>query len=307
MRIRFQAWQLAVLLVLVCAGSIAGVYMYKNAGGNTPAELASYLPLGDGALVYIDVDAVRRSGILDLIAGKKATAEVEYQSFVDETRFDYRDDLDAVAAIFKDNQVFMTLRGRFNWKSLLAYVSNHGGFCQNGFCTIAGSQPDRRVSFYPIKSNLMAMAVSRDGWAAYQVSRKSARLPIVAPRQPAWALLTGSALQNINGLPAGTKTFVTALANANQMVFAVGEKDDHLELSVNVKCQTTDQAGVLVNELQSATETLRRWLAREHQEPNPNDMSGILTSGAFRRDDRQVLGFWPVRRGFIEAMAGGSN
>jgi len=286
---------------------IAGVYLYKNTGGNTPEELASYLPLGDGALVYLDVDAMRRSGLLDLIAGKKATAEVEYRSFVDETRFDYRDDLDTVAALFKEGQVFMTLRGRFNWRSLMAYVSNHGGLCQNGFCTIAGSQPDRRVSFYPIKSNLMAMAVSRDGWAAYQVSRRSARLPIVPPRQPAWALLTGSALQNMNGLPSGTKSFVTALANANQLVFAVGEKDDHLELSVNVKCQNPDQASVLFSQLEAATDTLRQWLAREHQEPNANDMSGILTAGAFRRDDRQVLGSWPVRRGFIEAMASGSN
>ena len=296
-----------MLLVLVCAGAIMGVYIYKNAGGNTPGEMASYLPLGDGVLVYIDVDAMRRSGILDLIAGKKATAEVEYQSFVDETRFDYRDDLDTIAALFKENQVFMTLRGHFNWGSLMSYVSNHGGFCQNGFCTVAGSQPDRRVSFYPIKSNLMAMAISRDSWAAYQVSRRSARLPMVPPRQPAWALLTGSALQNLNVLPAGTKTFVTALASASQMVFAVGEKDDHLELSVNVKCQTPDQATLLVNELQTATDTLRRWLAREHQEPNPNDMSGILTAGAFRRDDRQVLGFWPVRRAFIEAIASGAN
>lgn len=293
--------------MLVCAGAIAGVYLYKNAGGNSAGELASYLPLGDGALVYIDVDSMRRSGILDLIAGKKATAEVEYQSFVDDTGFDYRDDLDTVAALFKGGQVFMTLHGRFNWKRLIAYVNNHGGSCQNSFCTIAGSQPDRRISFYPIRSNLMAMAVSRDGWAAYQVSRRSARLPIVPPRQPVWALLTGSALQNINGLPSGTKSFVTALATANQMVFAVGEKDNSLELSMNVKCPTPDQAGVVLHELESATATLREWLAREHQEPNPNDMSGVLAAGAFRRDDRQVFGSWPMRRGFIEAMAGGPN
>ena len=123
--------------------------------------MVSYLPLGDGALVYIDVDAIRRAGILDLISGKKATAEVEYQSFVDQTKFDYRDDLDAVAALFKDGQVFMTVRGRFNWRSLINYVNEHGGFCQNGFCSVVGSQPDRRVSFYPVRSNLMAMAVGR--------------------------------------------------------------------------------------------------------------------------------------------------
>ena len=269
--------------------------------------MVSYLPLGDGTLVYLDVDAMRRSGLLDLIAGKKATAEVEYQSFVDETRFDYRDDLDAVAALFKDGQVFMTLRGRFNWKSLIAYVNKHGGFCQNGFCAVTGSQPDRRVSFYPLRSNLMAMAISRDSWAAYQVARKVGHLPIDPPRQPVWAVLTGPALKTLDGLPSGTKTFVTALSTANQMVFAVGEKNDQLELSANVRCQNPEQASALLHELESATVTLRSWLAREHQQPNPNDMSGILTSGTFRRDDRQVFGVWPVRRAFIESMASGSN
>ena len=307
MRFRFQPWQLALVLVLVCAGAIMGVYLYRNSGGNSPSEMVSYLPLGDGALVYLDVGSMRRSGLLDLIAGKKATAEVEYQSFVDETRFDYRDDLDAAAALFKDGQVFIVLTGRFNWKSLMGYVSNHGGYCYNGFCTVTGSQPDRRVSFYPIRSNMMAMAVSRDGWAAYQITRKAARLPVVPPRQPVWAILTGPALKGLSGLPSGTKSFVSALSTANEMVFAVGEKDNQLELSANVKCQTSDQATVLVNELQSATETLRAWLAREHQQPNPDDMSGILTSGTFRRDDRQVYGSWPVRRAFIEAMASGSN
>ena len=307
MRFRFQPWQLAILLVLLCAGAIAGVYLYQNSGGHSPAEMVSYLPLGDGALVYLDVASMRRSGLLDLIAGKKATAEVEYQSFVDETRFDYRDDLDGVAALFKDGQEFMTLSGRFNWKSIMAYVNNHGGYCYNGFCTVTGSRPDRRVSFYPIRGNLMAMAVSRDSWAAYQISHKPAHLPIVPPRQPVWAVLTGPALKNLAGLPSGTKAFVTALSSANELVFAVGEKDDQLELSANVKCQTKDQAAVLLSELQSATSTLRDWLTREHQQPNPNDMSGILTGGTFHRDDRQVFGSWPVRRSFIESMASGTN
>ena len=150
------------------------------------------------------------------------------------------------------------------------------------------------------------MAVSRDSWAAYQVSRKVVRLPIVPPRQPVWAVLTGPVLKNIDGLPAGTKAFVSALSSANQLVFAMGEKDDQLELSANVKCQSTDQATALVRELQTNTDTLRQWLTREHQQPNPDDMSGVLTNGSFRLQDRQVFASWPVRRAFIEAMASGN-
>ncbi|MGA2602284.1 MAG: hypothetical protein ABSH09_35410 [Bryobacteraceae bacterium] len=307
MRFRFQPWQLAALLILVCGGAISGVYFYKTSGGNSPAALSSYLPLGEGALVYIDVDALRRSGILDLIAGKKASEELEYQSFVDETKFDYRDDLDAVAALFKNDQVFMALRGRFNWKSLMAYAAHHGGSCQNGFCEVAGSKPDRKISFYPIKPDLMALAVSRDGWAAFQIAHKSGRLPIVPPTQPVWAVLAGPALRNVSGLPAGTQSFASTLQTADRMVFTVGERDDHFELAVDVTCENSDKASTLLNQLQSTTDTLRRWLDREHKQPNPADVSGPLSAGSFRRDDRQVFGAWPVQRSFIEAMAGGSD
>ena len=54
-------------------------------GPPTPAELASYLPDKDGTLLYIDVDAMRRSGILDMMAGSKAAEELEYKEFVEQT------------------------------------------------------------------------------------------------------------------------------------------------------------------------------------------------------------------------------
>ncbi len=307
MRFRFQPWQLAALLVLVCAAAIAGFYFYRAAIPETPAALASYLPLGDGALVYLDVDAMRRSGILELIAGKKAAEELEYQSFVDETKFDYRDDLDALAALFKPGQVFMAVRGRFHWKSLIGYVNHHGGSCVNSFCTLKGSTPERRISFYPIKSNVMALAVSADSWAAYQIARKSSRLPMAPPAKPAWALLTGPALKQIGSLPAGTKSFATALENADSMLFSVDERGEGLELDLAVNCQSADKASVLLDQLQSTTDTLRRWLDRERRQPNPDDLSGVLTTGSFRRDDQKVFGNWPLRRSFIESLAGGSN
>lgn len=307
MRYRFKPWQFAVLLVLVCIAAILGAYFYRASGLRTSAQMASYLPLGDGALVYVDVDALRRSGLLDLIAGKKATEEIEYQSFVDETRFDYREDLDAAEALFRPGQVFMVLRGRFHWKNLIDYVNHHGGSCANSFCTVVGSTPERRVSFYPIRTDVMALAVSQDSWAAYQITRRSGRLPIDTPPSPAWAVLSGSALGNFSNLPAGTKSFATALEGADQMVFTVEPKDSRLQLTVNVTCGTSDKAVTLLNDLTSSTDTLRRWLEREHQQPNPADLSGILTAGNFRRDERHVYGVWPVPRTFIEAVAGGAN
>ena len=119
MRLRFQPWQLALLVVIVCAASVAGVYLYRTRGGSNPSDLVSYLPTSNATVVYVDVDALRRSGILKMITGSKAAEELEYRQFVDATLFDYREDLDSVAAAFKDGQVFLVLKGRFHWKNLM--------------------------------------------------------------------------------------------------------------------------------------------------------------------------------------------
>src|SRR5882762_6214685 len=120
---------MAVVLVIVCAAVVAGIYKYRVRGGSNPASLMSYLPTANATVVYLDVAAIRRSGLLNMIAGSKAAQELEYQTFVDETLFDYRQDLDAVAAAFKDDQVFFALRGRFHWKNLMEYAVRQGGSC----------------------------------------------------------------------------------------------------------------------------------------------------------------------------------
>src|ERR1700687_6029266 len=108
----------------------------------------AYLPTSNATVVYLDVPTIRRSGLLNMIAGSKAAHELEYQQFVDETLFDYRQDLDAVAAAFKDDQVFFALRGRFHWGSLMAYADRQGGKYHNSFCKMPASQRDRWISFY---------------------------------------------------------------------------------------------------------------------------------------------------------------
>ena len=303
MRFRFQPWQIAVVLIAVCAAVVAGIYKYRVRGGSNPTDLMSYLPTANATVVYLDVDAMRRSGLLNMIAGSKAAQELEYRQFVEETLFDYRQDLDAVAAASKDDQVFFALRGRFHWKKLMEYAGRQGGACHNSYCTMPASQPDRRISFYPLKPDLMAMAVSTDNSAAYQVIRKSDRLTVQPFSQPVWLLVPTSKLRNSDSLPSGTKPFVSALVEGtNEIVFTIGQDGDRLALSLNVLCRDAQTASTLFESFEKTTETLRRWIAREHQQPNPNDWSGLLAGGVFRRENQRVFGQWPLSRAFVEAQ-----
>jgi hypothetical protein len=303
-RFRFQPWQLAFALVLVCAAALASVYWYRSRGGSNPGELLSYLPSANATVVYVDVDAIRRSGILKMIAGSKAAQELEYRQFVEETMFDYREDLDAVAGAFKDGQVFFALKGRFHWKNLMDYTVRQGGSCHNGFCTAPGSRPNHRISFYPVRPNVMALAISQDDFAAYQVARKSGALPLLPPVQPVWVLVPALVLHDAGSLPPGTKPYASAMRNAEEIVFTLGPQDDHLLVSLNVRCRDSNDALTLEHDFENTTDTLRKWIAREHQQPNPADLSGVLVAGTFRRDDRRVYGQWPIPRAFVDGVMG---
>lgn len=306
MRFRFQPWQLAVLLIIVCIAAVWGIYTLRLRGGTSPSDLVSYLPTANATVVYIDVEALRRSGILAMIAGSKAAEDLEYRQFVDETQFDYRQDLDAVAAAFKDGQVFFALRGRFHWKNLMDYTKRQGGSCRNGFCSVNGSQPQRRISFYPLKANIMAMATSGDDFAAYQITRNAGKLAVAPPTDPAWAVVPAAALKNADSLPSGTKAYASALADADQIVFTIGPDGDHLQLALQVTCRDAEGASTLLKDFENTTDTLRKWIAREHQQANPADLSGILVAGAFRREDKRFYGKWPVSRAFVDSVTSGS-
>lgn len=304
MRFRFQPWQLAVLLAVLCGAVTGGIHLYRTRGGSNPTDLVAYLPTDNATVVYIDADAIRRSGILNMIAGSKAAEELEYQQFVNQTMFDYRQDLDAVAVSFKDGQVFMAARGNFRWKNLMDYAVRQGGSCHNSFCTAPSSRPSRRISFYPLQPNLMALAISADDFAAYSVTHKNGKLALEPPAQPLWMLVPALALKNTDALPAGTKPYASALESAEQIVFTIGPDSGHLQLSLQVTCRDPSSASKLLVDFQNATDTLRKWIEREHQQPNPADLSGVLVAGTFRRDDRRVYGQWPIPRAFVDSLTG---
>jgi len=304
MRFRFQPWQLALALMVVCAAAVAGVYWYRSRGPVSGTELVSYIPTANATVLFVDVDALRRSGILKMISGSKAAEELEYQKFVSETLFDYREDLDALAAAFKDGQVFFALKGRFHWKNLIDYTVRQGGSCHNSFCTAPASQPKRRISFYAVRPDIMALAVSADDFAAYQVRRKAGQPSFSAPPDPVWLFVPVLALRDADALPAGAKSYVTALKNAEEVLFTLGPQKDHLQLSLNVACRDASEAAALEKEFEDTTETLRKWIAREHAQPNPGDLSGVLVAGQYRHQDRRVYAQWPIPRTFVDAVAG---
>ncbi|MDP9087468.1 MAG: hypothetical protein M3O26_01835 [Pseudomonadota bacterium] len=306
MKARFHFRQLVAIFLIACALGAGGVYWYRTRRvAPSSDDLVVYLPTANASVLYIDVAAMRRSGILDMLAGSKATEEPDYRQFVAETNFDYRRDMDAVAAAFKDGRIYFALRGRFRWNNLKDYAERHGGSCHNDFCVLAGSQPNRRISFYPLKRDVLAMAVSPDDFAAYQVTGQAAKFALAPSQDPVWATIPAVALRGMDSLPFAARVFVPALQGTDQIVFSISaDRDLHLQLGLHVTCTDAPAASTLLTQFERATHTLSELLTHQRQPPDPADFSRVLVAGTFRRDERQVYGTWPISKAFVDAIAG---
>jgi len=304
-RLRFQPWQLALLVVALCVASVGVVRWWRVSAPYDAAHLVALLPSEKATVVYIDTGLLRQSGLLDLVAGSKAIEEPDYRKFVDQTGFDYRRDLDAVAAAFVDNHVYITLRGRFQWKQLNGYAESQGGECRYSVCNMPGSNFERNISFYPLKSDVLALAVSSDPRAVTSIGPGGRKLHLPVPPEPVWMSVPAAVFTRLDGFPDGTRAFLSPLAHAEKVTFAAGPKGDRLQIRLEVACPTPAAAADLAKQLSSVTGLLKDMIERQHMTPNPRDLSGVLVAGTFEQSQSTMTATWPVERGFIEALAAG--
>jgi hypothetical protein len=305
MKHRFQPWQLAALAILLCGGVLWFAHWKRGLRHFDAASLVESLPPDQATHVYIDVDALRRSGVLGLVAGSAAEEAPDYRSFVEQTGFDYRMDLDAVAVAFLHGNVYFVLKGRFDWKLLSKYARTQGGKCLNTMCEMPASTPDRHISFYPISADVLALAVGTEQRAVTMIGPSQWHNPPQLPPEPVWISAPAFAFSDVKNLPAGTHSFLSPLAQARRIVFAIGPAGDRLQIRLDVTCADTESATALAAQLTNTTELLVKMLERDHTKPNPADLSGVLTAGKFQRQDQRVTGVWPVERAFVENLASG--
>ena len=266
------------------------------------------LPAQKAIVLFLDFDTLRRGGILKLLSPSKTTEEPEYQAFVRATDFEYRRDLDLAAASFSNDGEYFVIKGRFDWKKLEDYAISQGGACAKHLCRMPGSAPARKISFYPLRSNLMALAVSDDGFAATRLQNPQAEVvqPLEPPRDPVWLSVPAGSLNGAGQLPSDTRMFATALASADKILLSLGPQGQQFEARLAVTCRTSEEANALAGQLQHATSLLRDTIARENQKPSPKDLSGVLTAGVFEQAGRSVLGRWPLAPAFLESLAEGT-
>jgi hypothetical protein len=291
--------------LLLFGATVGGYFAWRSARTFSNQQLIQSLPQARATHVFIDIDGLRKSGILDMIAGSKSAEDPDYKTFVDQTGLDYRTDLDAIAAAFSEGNTYLALRGRFKWNKLAAYAQSHGGKCDaQKVCSLPATRSGAFISFLLLRPAVLALAVSNDEHGVNMIGLQAWRKPPHLPTEPVWISVPSFALSEANLAP-GTHAFLEPLSQAQDVTFAVGSAPKDFQIRLEAVCGTPEIAELLTRRLSATTDMLKKMLERDHMTPSPNDLSGVLISGTFSQQNARVTGTWPIARGFLESLAGG--
>lgn len=169
----------AALAAFATLIAMAGLWLWRSQARTGVSALIARIPASATSVVGVDVAALRRTGILDRLAGPPEMESAEYQKFVADTGFNYRQDLDYVIAGLGDQGNYFVLRGRFNWPALERYARANGGTCERGACRLR-TDSGKDASFTLAEPRVLTVSVGRGFMGAKQFP---------PPRGIAWAVL----------------------------------------------------------------------------------------------------------------------
>lgn len=288
----------------VAALAVFGLWWALESGPSA-ADLVAELPETTGATLYIDVGLARRAGVLAYFTAPAAAQDPEYRGFVEATGFDYSRDLDRLAVRFAGGGVWIAASGSFDGSKLAAYAIAKGGRCIRGLCTMQGSAPERQVSWLDPRGRLLVMAVAPDPMAA-AMSGSSRQPAKNLPSSPMWLHVPGTLLQPADGLPPGVSALLSALAGAREAVFRLSIDKENFIIRLEAPFADAAAAQASAERLTSATELLRKLIAREQKPPEDRGLAGVLSSGEFRTEGATAAGTWRLSRELLKSLAGQS-
>ena len=283
---------------------LAGVLLFLKVRDSRtffdPALLLSRFPVEEAAVFSADVAKLRAGGFL---AGSTVPLEAEYKQFVDASGFEYKRDLDLVAASFSASGTYFIARGRFDFQKLETYAKSQGGNCYQKLCRMQGSKPERRISFLPLRDDVIALAVSTDDLAAAKLENPGPRVTAKLPAEPVWLTVPGAYLRSRELLPMSVRVTLSGITTADKVTFTVAEAGQGIELRMQASCRSLDEARVLSSQLRSSTSQLKDAVAKGGT--TVDDLVKSLAGGNFDQTEKLVSGAWPLPRTLLQTLTSG--
>jgi hypothetical protein len=282
-----------------------GVHRYRYRFVRVDSELLSLLPEADATVFFADAARLRAAGYLKLLEGPARNQEKEYTGFVRETGFDYTRDLSTVAGSMRGEQIWLVLRGRFDWDRLREYMRAHGATCAGGLCGMATrTGGGRALSLRAIQPDVLALAVSADAAAAERIRPHESALVQASPA-PVWLRPARSALANPAQLPLAFRIFAISLQSADSVVLTLEpSQTSGSAFAIGIDAVFVNQATAETarDQLERSTNLLKLELRRRQQQPDPRDFEWLLTAGKFQVTHEHLAGSWPVSEKLLASL-----
>lgn len=241
------------LIVLALCGLVLGWLGWTRVRTSRTAEdLLRHAPVNAETYAFLDVELLRRTGVLERLAGARGAEEPEYQRFVEKSGFNYRQHLDAVVMAKRGTAQYAVIAGRFDAPRLRAYAVASEGTCTAGYCYVPGTPP---ISFVPIRDGVYAFA-SGTGDARELVASHAPGVQGEFVGTPIWATGLGPGevpfLQVLPGVDRMSVWLVPRLPAAVDLRFALQTRDGPTATATARELGALSRAGELARFLQGS-------------------------------------------------------
>ena len=219
---------------------------------DTAGELLRHLPADAQIYAFLDVDLMRRTGVLERLVGTRASEDPEYRQFVAQSGFNYRQHLDAALMARHGTAQYAVLAGRFDGPRLEAYALKNAGVCTAKYCYVPGAPP---ISFVPIRPGLYAFA-SGTGDARELLASHAPAVQGDFIGSPVWATGLGPTevplLQALPGVERCSLWLTPLLPAVVELRFALDTRDAKAATATARELTTLSKAGELARHLTGA-------------------------------------------------------
>lgn len=289
---RLRPWQYAIILVALCAGALWWTRYTRSQAYADSGWLFKRLPADHAVVAGLDVSALRRAGLLDILAGNPADEDAEYRRFIREIAFNYRTDLDYVAAsLAVDNgpRNFL-LTGRFDWEKLTRASIRAGGRCQNAFCDLPGFAQGRNLSFLPVSPTSIGVTISPAPEAAWALAADNAGLVVPSvPVYPAFVSMEASLLAQSGWMPPLFEPAAQVLSSADWVVVGLAANGSSIDLVLDATCMSPERA-----------ELVRQGMQRVLG--SGAGLGAVLAAGSLTLNGKELHGRWPIERSALQTL-----
>jgi hypothetical protein len=305
MRRRTTLWVVVAILALAGAAILSVVDVHRHRFVRSNIDLVKQLPPGDFTRFYADLSALRKAKLLHLLTGVSPVQENDYQEFVRQTQFDYTRDLDAIAGASDGEQLFFLIRGRFDWDKFKQYAAARGGTCRSQSCAVPTRQSGYWANVVRLQPGVAGLAISANNAAGDTLRREVPQGDTPVPSDPVWVSVSKTLLTKPEALPLAMRILAISLQSADRVILSLApavDKQSAFAIDLDASFSLEPTAETARAQLEIQTKMLKLGLERAHREPDPADLTGLLTAGTFQRVRKQVTGTWPVRRELLKTL-----